>query len=156
MEGSPNSATDSEPSATSVEGSPDSATDSEASATTMAEENEDAPDKGSDRVIVLGSSSGGSQGFGWSRPSRVFLGGDPTGDVRDITWDGWGLDVAEGTGTSSYVPDGKSVSEATQEKARIRAWDPGQCNGKLAYRKVAWWFPGQGETGPVESIDACR
>lgn len=127
---------------------------------TAVDETEDAPDKGSDRVITLGpvGSHPGGRGFGNSRPPRIDLGGDPTGDISGITWDGWGLDTAEGTGTSYYVPKGKSTSQAVRATARVRAWDPGTCKGETVYRKVAWWFPAYGEKGPRAEdgpIDTC-
>ncbi len=80
-------------------------------------------------------------GYGETRPSVVFNGGDPTGLVTGITWDSWGGDVATGSGYSDFVPDGYAVAEGHQAKVRIYAWDPGPCADQQAYRLVDWYFP---------------
>lgn len=112
-------------------------------------------------VITLGTAANhpAGCGFGSARPSRIYLGGDPTGDLSGISWDAWGGSSAEGTGTSYYVPAGKATVDAVKATARVRAYDLGSCHGRTAYRKVVWWFPSYGETGPRAGdgpIDTCE
>ena len=60
-----------------------------------------------------------------------------------LHWDSWGGPTAEGTGDALYVPgigaDGKN------ERARVIAYDLGNCRGVLAYRSLEWYFPAHKE-----------
>jgi len=98
---------------------------------------------------VLGFNWGqGSEGFGVARPTRVFLGGDPTGLVDDITWESWGGGTATGHGTASYLaPDAPTVADSTREPATIVVFDLGRCmeSPAPAYTAVTWYFPTKGE-----------
>lgn len=89
------------------------------------------------------------RGYGQVRPSEISFGGDPTGTVRDITWDSWGGRTAIGHGTGSYVSPGESVSQSKPTPVTIRLSSIGTCDGHPAYRAVAWWFPTKGQTGPA-------
>lgn len=95
-------------------------------------------------------------GFGMVRPAQVFLGGDPTGNVTDVTWQSWGGPQAIGTGTSTYVGPGQHTSQGTPEKATIVAFDPAMCNGTYAYQAVEWYFPQHGNSfNPNVYTKAC-
>jgi hypothetical protein len=83
-------------------------------------------------------------GFGQARPRRVFYGGDPTGDIRAITWRTWGGPTAIGTGIGYYEPDNAPVAESYSQPAQIKAYDLGLCHGKRVYLKVQWWYPSHG------------
>ena len=43
------------------------------------------------------------------------------------------------------------------ERVYIVAFDLGRCDGKLAYREVTFWFPGEGETATTNpSLLICK
>lgn len=95
-------------------------------------------------------------GFGESRPTEVFLGGDPTGDIDQITWSTWGGSQATGTGTSVYVAPDQSTAQGSEEPATIVAFDLGICNGVPAYQAVEWYFPQHsGFFDPNSYMNAC-
>jgi hypothetical protein len=100
-----------------------------------------------DRPIpVLGAAWAPYQkGFGTSRPKDVFNGGDPTGVLSGITWTSWGGPTATGSGTAAYEGPNQSVAESRFEPAMAEAFDLGMCKGKLAYRRLVWWFPRHGQ-----------
>jgi hypothetical protein len=81
------------------------------------------------------------QGFGEVKPTVVFNGGDPTGDVSGITWSSWGGAKAVGSGTTDYVGLGQSVASGTEEPVTIVAFDLGACDGRFMYQAVEWYFP---------------
>jgi hypothetical protein len=85
------------------------------------------------------------KGYGTVRPARVFNGGDPTGDIWEITWSSWGGEQATGTGTSYWEPPNASVAGSVKEPATIVAYNLGNCNGQLMYQAAKWYFPGKGE-----------
>ena len=96
------------------------------------------------------------RGFGQVKPSEVFLGGDPTGDILDIAWSSWGGPEASGTGTSFYVAPNEPTSAATRESATIIAFDRGICDGTYMYESVEWYYPQHGGTfSPSNYVDAC-
>lgn len=101
-------------------------------------------------VPTLGLKGWGSgrnnQGFGIARPGIIDNGGDPTGLVQKVTWSNWGGQTADGSGISSFIPNGKTTADAIQLPAKIRAYDLTTCGGHPAYRHVIWWFPSKGET----------
>lgn len=96
-----------------------------------------------------------SAGFGEVAPKRIFLGGDPTGDVTDIHWMHWGGATATGTGTSTYVADDQTVSQSRVEPVTITAFRLGTCGGHPAYRAVQWTFPRHGSSAASRVIDTC-
>ncbi len=96
------------------------------------------------------------QGFGQVRPRKFYGGGTSTGMVRQITWTSWGGQRARGRGIGYYIPPGGYGYQARPEPARIVASDLGDCQGQLAYRRVDWYFPGQGQTlGDGGYFDIC-
>jgi PAB1-binding protein PBP1 len=97
------------------------------------------------------------KGYGTVQPARVFNGGDPTGDIWDITWSSWGGEQAIGTGTSYGIPPGAaSVAESVKEPAMIVAYNLGNCNGQLMYQAAKWYFPGNGEAfDPAGHYNIC-
>lgn len=91
------------------------------------------------------------RGIGEVRPSEIWLGGTAAGTVDDITWDSWGEAQATGTGTGYYVGPGEFGADASAEPAVIVASDLGDCDGQLAYRRLNWYFPGQGQTSGMNT-----
>jgi hypothetical protein len=93
-------------------------------------------------VIVLGSKNyivhGGAVGYGTSRPTEIFNGGDPSGDITHIHWSSWGGNVAVGQGRYdlSRPHGGYYLKLVTIE---LRAYDIGRCTreGPSAYLKLA-------------------
>lgn len=95
--------------------------------------------------ILAGPWVSHQSGYGRSRPSRIFNGGDPTGLVTRIHWTSWGGARAIGTGTSDYVGPTQSVATGTQESARVVAFHLGSCHGRRAYDAIEWYFPQHGD-----------
>ena len=88
----------------------------------------------------------GSVGFGEVKPSEIFNGGDPTGLVTQIVWSSWGGAQAVGIGKSDYVGPNQEVASGTEEAATVVAFDLGNCDGKLMYKAVEWYFPQHGQS----------
>jgi hypothetical protein len=62
-------------------------------------------------------------GYGTVRPTRIFNGGDPTGEVTHIHWADWGSSQAIGEGDAEYVWPGTSVaSNGDTSGARVVAF----------------------------------
>ena len=97
------------------------------------------------------------RGYGTVQPARVFNGGDPTGDIWDITWTSWGGEQAVGTGTSYGIPPGAGgVAQSVKQPATIVAYNLGTCDGQLMYQAVKWYFPGNGQTfDPAGHYNIC-
>ena len=96
-------------------------------------------------------------GWGTSRPSEVFNGGDPTGRITNVTWQSWGSPEAVGHGTSYYVSPTAAVLTGEFEPATIVAWDLGTCLGHRAYLRAAWYFPTKDEKlDRTTSYDICK
>lgn len=96
------------------------------------------------------------KGYGQVRPTEVYNGGDPTGMVSAITWNSWGGPKATGTGTAIYVPPGGSVPDGKATPATVVAFNLGQCQGRLMYQAIEWYFPSKGETfNPTAYINIC-
>jgi len=90
---------------------------------------------------TLGSHLGApTQGFGQVRPRTVFLGGDPTGLVKNVTWKAWGKPVTVGTGTGYYPPPGKPVAAAVKVPVTLTASKLGTCTGRKAYKRLSFIF----------------
>jgi hypothetical protein len=107
-------------------------------------------------TILAGPWASGQQGYGHSRPTTIFNGGDPTGLVVGIHWKTWGNVRAIGTGTASYVGPHQSVAEGTRQRARIVLFNLGRCHGRRAYNAITWYFPGHGQHFSARHyINAC-
>ena len=92
------------------------------------------------RTVVLGSASfaPNGNGFGTAQPSEIFNGGDPSGNVSQIQWTGWGSSIAHGIGMSSiFMPQGGYYPQLVT--IQLRAEDLGSCTpgGPSAYRKLS-------------------
>lgn len=96
---------------------------------------------------TLGVAWGPDQrGWGEVEPATIDGGGSAGGQVDDIAWESWGGEQATGSGTGYYVGPGQFGYEASPRTATIVASDLGDCHGQLAYRRVHWYFPSEGET----------
>jgi hypothetical protein len=98
-----------------------------------------------------------AEGYGTVAPANVNNGGDPTGDIWDITWSSWGGEQAIGTGTSYAIPPGAiSVAQSVKQPATIVAYNLGNCDGQLMYQAAKWYFPGYGESfNPAGHYNIC-
>jgi hypothetical protein len=107
---------------------------------------------------VLGSASFGTpaaKGFGTVKPKTVFLGGDPTGLFSHLSWKNWGKPKATGHGTGFYDPPNKPVAASVKAKVTLVASSLGQCNGTLAYRRLAVSFRYHGRNHAGTSLRIC-
>jgi hypothetical protein len=96
------------------------------------------------------------QGFGQVRPTTVFNGGDPTGDVTVVSWNSWGGPTAVGKGTNDWVGPNQSVAGGTEEPVTIVAFDRETCADKPMYGAVEWYYPEHGERfDPKHYEDIC-
>ncbi len=106
----------------------------------------------------LGRPWGPSQiGYGKVRPAQIFNGGDPTGEVQNIHWSGWGTRRAIGEGDAEYVWPGTSVAgNRFTSGARVVAFQLGTCHGHPAYNAIEWYFPKYGQSfNPHSYINIC-
>ncbi len=96
-------------------------------------------------------------GFGDVRPTKIFLGGDPTGLVRDIHWSGWESSQAIGHGDAEYDWPGTAVADnAITSGARVVAFHLGTCRGHRSYNALEWYFPRYGQLfNPHRYVNAC-
>jgi hypothetical protein len=99
----------------------------------------------------------GQIGYGTVRPTHIFNGGDPTGEVEHIHWIGWGRSQAIGEGDAEYDWPGTSVaSNGDTSGARVVAFHLGTCRGRPSYNAIEWYFPKYGQTfSPHDYIDIC-
>ena len=99
-----------------------------------------------DVAPVLGSVwAPNQQGFGRAHPSHIYAGGDPTSIVKHIHWRGWGRSRATAHhAIALWGPPAGPVAGARPAEATVVASHLGTCNGRRAYRKIQWWFPGHG------------
>jgi hypothetical protein len=109
------------------------------------------------KVPVLGHPTFRTRGFGRPHPREIYFGGDALSVIEKIHWHSWGPPRAVGDGTAWYLPhSAKSVSEGHTEPAKVVAFDLGACHGKLAYRKLEWFFPSHGGSfSPNRANDIC-
>jgi hypothetical protein len=116
-----------------------------------------APSASADPQPTLGRAWAPSvRGYGTLRPARVYNGGDPTGDIWDITWSTWGGERATGAGTSYWEPPDAGVAGSIKEPATIVAYNLGTCGGQLMYQAAKWYFPGKGEAfNPAGHYNIC-
>jgi hypothetical protein len=89
---------------------------------------------------VLGSAGAftNGKGFGQVKPREVYLGGDPTGDVKGVRWHGWGAKRAIGFGTGWCSR--QSVADGYYCGVSLHVYDLGSCHGRPAYRKMVFYF----------------
>jgi len=109
-------------------------------------------------VPVLGSAHAfqAGKGFGAVKPRTVFLGGDPTGLFKSLTWTGWGKSKSTGHGKGYYPPPGKPTADAVQVPVVLVASSLGSCKGHLAYRRMAVSFEYKGHMEPGSTLGICR
>lgn len=95
---------------------------------------------GSSSVPVLGWKGAfrSGTGFGSVKPRTVYLGGDPTGEVKAISWHQWGSARAVGFGRG-WCP-GQSVASGHPCPAALHVSGLGLCHGQRAYRMLAFYF----------------
>lgn len=106
---------------------------------------------------VLGSASAfmGGQGFGKVKPKTVFLGGDPTGLFKKLSWKDWGSSTATGTGSGFYPPPGKPTVDSVKVPVTLIASSLGKCHGHEAYRKLAVYFTYKGHKKTGSKLGIC-
>jgi hypothetical protein len=110
------------------------------------------------RAPRLGRPWGHDQaGYGTVRPTHIYNGGDPTGDVTHVHWTGWGASQAIGEGDAEYQWPGTSVaSNPSTSGARVVAFHLGTCRGHPSYNAIEWYFPKYGESfDPKSYINIC-
>jgi hypothetical protein len=88
--------------------------------------------------------SPGQKGYGTVRPTLIDNGGDSLGVVEDVKWQSWGGPTAIATG-NAYDAHNVSAADSVLREATVYAFDLGECNGKLTYRAIEWYFPYDGE-----------
>ncbi len=96
---------------------------------------------------TLGSDLGvPTQGFGRVKPATVSLGGDPTGLAIKVSWKSWGAATAVGSGTGYYPPPGKPTADSVKVPVTLDATELGTCQGKPAYKRLAFNFHYKGRS----------
>lgn len=118
--------------------------------------------KRSTPVPTLGKIWGPYQlGYGTVRPTTIFNGGDPTGQVTGVRWRSWGDDTANGMGSGVWVPPSNDpavgvASHSQDVPATVVAFRLGWCGKTYMYRAIEWYFPSKGEKfDPNNYIDIC-
>ena len=89
-------------------------------------------------VPVLGSKTFArpfGAGFGRAEPEVIFNGGDPSGEVSEITWRTWGGLIAIGYGRNSIFKPGGGYYRKPA-RVELRATKLGTCAGKSAYTRL--------------------
>jgi hypothetical protein len=80
------------------------------------------------------------EGWGTAEPSEIFNGGDPSGSVRNITWNGWGNPTAIGYGLNPiFKPHGGYYRKPA--RIELRATALGKCGKQAAYTKLEVRIP---------------
>ena len=105
--------------------------------------------------VVLGSAAFAPHGEGWgtTRPPKLFNGGDPSGLVTHIHWASWGGSTAIGYGLNPiFKPGGGYYSHMA--RIELRAHTLGKCSsrGPRAYTQLSFRVPSRpgGPLGPWE------
>jgi hypothetical protein len=89
------------------------------------------------------------------KPRTIYNGGSGSGRVTDVVWDSWGERTATGHGIGYYISL-KDDSERRHERATVVAYKLGPCEGRLMYKAVDWFFPGEGQKfRPSPEADLC-
>ncbi len=84
-------------------------------------------------------------GYGEVKPAKIDNGGDPTGRVWRLRWSHWGERRAVASGVGYFAWPGLGVADGTiAARAVVLAYDLGSCRGRLAYRKIEWFYPKYG------------
>jgi hypothetical protein len=73
-----------------------------------------------------------------------FSGGDVTSDVRNIHCRHWGWKRATGYGRGWYTPPGKFTFQSVRVTMELRATHLGTCRGRLAYKRIGYYYKWQG------------
>lgn len=109
-----------------------------------------------DRRVVLGAKAFAPSGAGFGRvkPSKIYLGGVPSGLIKHVHWRHWGKKRALGHGrTYIYKPQGGYYKGSV--RAKLRAHSLGHCGGHhvRAYRHLSARIPKHpgGPLGPWRS-----
>ncbi len=92
-------------------------------------------------------------GFGTAKPRTVYLGGDPTGEVKSISWHQWGAAHAVGFGRG-WCP-GQSVAAGHPCPAALHLSKLGTCHGRRAYIDLAFYFKTGGTWIAGSKLNAC-
>jgi hypothetical protein len=80
------------------------------------------------------------EGFGTAEPSTIFNGGDPSGEVTNIRWTGWGNPTAIGTGLNPiFKPGGGYYRKPAM--IELRATSLGKCGARGAYTRLEARLP---------------
>jgi hypothetical protein len=79
------------------------------------------------------------RGYGRVAPSTVDNGGEPTGIVDYVRWQGWGTPRAVGTG-KGWLPTDNPRSLFRRASVKLVASNLGTCHRKPAYRTIEWFF----------------
>jgi hypothetical protein len=104
---------------------------------------------------TLGSRLSGTKGFGHVKPPTVFLGGDPTGLVTELTWTSWGAPVAVALGSGFYTPPNKPTADSVKVPVTLDASDLGICKGHEAYRRMSFTFHYKGKAMKGSTVGIC-
>lgn len=94
---------------------------------------------GTSSSVVLGAKHRLLGGVGWgsAHPSRIFNGGDPSGEAFGLTWKSWGSSTATARGlTWVFMPRGGYYRKPLP--IELRASKIGRCarGGPLAYTRL--------------------
>jgi hypothetical protein len=74
-------------------------------------------------------------GFGKAEPEVIFNGGDPSGEVSEIHWTGWGNPIAIGYGKNPiFKPHGGYYRKPA--RIELRANKLGKCGTRAAYTRL--------------------
>ncbi len=96
------------------------------------------------------------KGYGHTKPTTIFNGGDPTGLVQHIQWKTWGGKQAIGVGRAEWVGPHQDVAGGSEQAAKIVLFQLGSCHGRRAYDAIEWYFPQHGQHfNPHQYINAC-
>jgi hypothetical protein len=95
--------------------------------------------------VVLGSAAfAGPNGEGWgtTKPARIFNGGDPSGLVTHIQWASWGARSAIGYGLNPiFKPRGGYYRKLAHIELRARALGKCSGGGPPAYMQLSFRIP---------------
>jgi hypothetical protein len=75
------------------------------------------------------------EGFGTAEPSKIFNGGDPSGSVTNIRWNGWGNPSAIGYGLNPIFKPGGGYFRKPA-RIELRATALGKCGARPAYTRL--------------------
>jgi hypothetical protein len=94
-------------------------------------------------IPVLGSKSFATPygaGFGKAEPEVIFNGGDPSGEVSEIHWTGWGNPIVIGYGKNPiFKPHGGYYRKPA--RVELRATELGKCGPRAAYTRLELRVP---------------